>query len=533
VVRRLLLFCPALALGARMILLCVRGWGSGCLVSAYYEQPMTGGALFGSGARLGAAAAWTFLALGAFAGIGAGAARGDELERRLTELLGSVSASSVDMGVAVVDAADGRLVFCRNDDQPLIPASNQKLLVMAAGLELLGSDFEFRTLLGARGGDLVIIGDGDPAIGDPKLCEQSRRGVLDVFGDWTRALLSTGYESFAGDLIIDESMFDDQLVHPSWDKADLHRWYGAPVGALNLHDNCIEVTVWPTPQSGAVRWSVTPPTTLIKIVNRVQSSSRGVPVIARSSDPFLYTLSGRCGSRVTLGAAPIADPGLIFADVFSGVLREAGIHVSGTLRRERVRTRRGALPDDFAIIATHRTPIKDVLGRIGRNSQNLFAECLAKRVGYEHMRRTAGEPAIGSWVTASAAIRWFCRQAGADTAGLVFADASGLSRDNRVTARQFAELLVYMFRHENRKVFMDSLAVPGQDGSLRKRMAEMESRVIAKTGTLSGVKSLSGYVLGSETTYAFSLIFNYRRGSGATYKKLQDELCRLLAADIE
>ncbi len=457
-----------------------------------------------------------------------------ELASQIEGLLRSVPASTVEYGVAVVDAENGRLVFSRNAEQPLIPASNQKLLVMAAGLELLGRRFEFRTVLGLRRGDLVIIGDGDPAIGDPKLCEPTGDGVLAMFHGWARALLNNGHTSIPGDLIIDESIFDEQLVHPSWEAADVQKWYGAPVGALNLHDNCIEVTVWPATQPGdAALWSVTPPATIVEIINRVRSGGAGVPVIAGSGEPFRFILSGSCGSRAALEPVPAPDPGLLFADVFRGVLESAGFGVAGELRRERVRTRQGALPGDIEIIAVHRTPIGDVLTRIGKDSQNLFAECLAKRIGYEHMRRTSGAPARGSWVTASSAVQAFGRRIGMDTSGMVFADASGLSRDNRVTAGQFVDLLVYMFRRGDRDIFMESLAVPGKEGSLRKRMRGLEGSVLAKTGTLRGVKSLSGYVRSDGRTYAFSIIFNGYQGPSAPYKRIQDQFCRLLAAHSE
>lgn len=457
-----------------------------------------------------------------------------ELDARIREALRPLSKMSATCGVAVVDLDDGSVVFRRGADRPLIPASNQKILVMAAALEVLGPRFEFRTVLGRRGRDLVIVGDGDPGLGDADLSAVRGDAVTGSLERWASTVRGLGWSRIEGDLILDESIFDGQWTHPRWESDDLGKWYAAPVGALNVNDNCVEVTVWPTAEMGAAaRCRVDPPCALIEIVNQARSARDGIPVVARLGDSFRYALSGTCGSRVTLQSVSVPDPGLFFAEVLRGVFERAGVVMNGGVRRERVRRSDGSLPSDLRILAVHRTPLRDVLRRVGKDSQNLFAECLAKRVGYEHMRRTSSGTATGSWVTGAAAMTAFMRGVGADPRGMVISDASGLSRDNRLTPDQIVGLLVYMHAHRDAALFADSLAVAGRDGSLRKRMRDLDGLVVGKTGTLRGVKALSGYVLsGGIRRFAFSMIVNGIKGWNGPYKRVQDDLCRALVRHV-
>jgi len=464
-------------------------------------------------------------------GIGATRADADSLKREIASLLSSVPISGDHFAVVVRDLDSGATVYAHNAGRPMIPASNQKLFAMATAMDLLGANFNFRTVLGRRGRDLVIVGGGDPAIGDARLCKQ--RGVTGtyVFESWAKRLLSAGGVAI-NDLIVDESIFGDQRTHPTWESGDLQKWFAAPVSALNLNDNCVEITVWPAEASGErPKWSVHPPSSLVNLVNRAVSARDGVPVIARPAETFRFILSGRCGRRSTLAAVAVPDPGMFFADSLRVVLSRTGVSVDGDIRRARVRNADGKIPSDVSIIAEHRTSLVDVMGRIGRNSQNLFADCLLKRVGFEHARRAGERSPVGSWQSGSDAVHAFLGRADIDARGLEMVDASGLSRKNRATAQQFVDLLTYMHCHDDRHLFRDSLAVAGQDGSLRKRMRDLGKSVRGKTGTMRRVSALSGYVFASSgRSFAFSILFNDYRGSSRPYRRVQDGLCRLLAS---
>ncbi len=458
---------------------------------------------------------------------------------RLDALLRSLPTSKAVCGAAVADADTGEILFTHHPDTPLIPASNAKLFVMAAALDILGADFEFRTSLLASGDDLWVIGSGDPGFGDPRLSAGRDESVTAVFDRWAAALLAADRRTITGDLILDESVFDSQYVHPDWDPGDLQKWYAAPVGALNLNDNCLDITVRPAARAGAdAIWEVVPPTTLVEIDNRCKTGGAGHPVIHKPGRDLRYTISGGCHKPWPFPPVAVSDPGAIFGDVLRAVLNKHGVVVEGAIRRIRNSSEWSGHPR--TLIAEHRTPLADVLNRIGKDSQNLFAECLLKRLGREWQRRHGNPNATGTWAGGRAAIRaWLDSLPERPTDGdddrwadITIADGSGLSRTNRMTARQIVDLLTVMHAHPHGAVFAESLSVAGRDGSLyrHKRLRDLTGAVRAKTGTLTGVKALSGYVdTPSGRRLAFSVVFNGITGPGAPFNELHDRLCGILA----
>ncbi|MCH7720847.1 MAG: D-alanyl-D-alanine carboxypeptidase/D-alanyl-D-alanine-endopeptidase [Planctomycetes bacterium] len=460
---------------------------------------------------------------------------------QLDALLRSLPTSKAVCGAAVADADTGEVLFTHHADTPLIPASNAKLFVMAAALDILGADFEFRTSLMVSGDDLLVVGSGDPGFGDPRLSAARDESVTAIFDRWAAALLADDRRTIAGDLILDESIFDAEYVHPDWDSGDLQKWYAAPVGALNLNDNCLDITVRPAARSGApVMWEVNPPTTLVEIDNRCKTGGAGHPVIHKPGRDLRYTISGGCHKSWAFPPVAVSDPGAIFGDVLRTVLKKHGVVVKGAIRRIHNATELALARGPGTLIAEHRTPLADVLNRIGKDSQNLFAECLLKRLGHEWQRRQGSPEATGTWAGGRAAIRaWLDNLTERPTdgvadrwAGMIIADGSGLSRTNRMTARQIVDLLTVMHTRPDGDIFAESLSVAGRDGSLHrhKRLGDLTGAVRAKTGTLTGVKALSGYVdTPSGRRLAFSVVFNGITGPGAPFNELHDRVCRILA----
>ena len=450
----------------------------------------------------------------------------------LDRLLGKLPEPNAICSAAVVDLRTGRRVFGLNTDTPMIPASNVKLFALATAVEVLGPDFEFRTVLAMRGRDLVVIGDGDPSLGDPVTSEDDGRGITAVIDEWAALLKEKGLSKIQGDLIIDESIFDDRWVHPDWPADDIRRRYAAPVGALNFSENCVEVTVWPAQSAGRpVRWSVEPRTSLLDVKNRCKSGGRNRPTIDRPSPTFQYVLGGSCTKRSTLQSVPVPDPGLFFADVLRLRLADQGVTVTGRLRRARVRDAAEQLPADCDVVAVHTTPLIRVAARAGKDSQNLFAECLLKRAGYEFSRTRGDANPIGTWETGRAAVQALMTRAGINPDTAVISDGSGLSRSNRASVSDFVKLLAYMQRHRGWGIFARSLSVAGRDGLLRKRMNGIPGLVCAKTGYMRGVRTLSGYVETPDgRLYGFSVLFNNIKKATRPFSKIQDQFCRILAS---
>ena len=456
----------------------------------------------------------------------------DATARRLRKLLTDLPQRGVRCSAAVVDLETGRTICQVNPCLPLIPASNAKLFVLTAALDQLGPDFTFRTVLAVQGPDLVVIGDGDPSLGDARVAAMLGRPPDAVFADWADALLARGISSIGGNLVLDESIFDRQFIHPTWEDRHLKKWYAAPAGALNYNDNCVDVTIWPAEEPNAPpRWEVVPKTDLIEIVFR-NPGHQGDPVIDRPAPELRFVVTGRATAKFPFSPVPAPDPGVLMAGALRTALAERGITIAGEIQRRRVRLADGSLPADCRVVAEYTTPLPPVLARTGKKSQNLFAECLVKRLGYEWLRRRGGTDARGTWEAGVAAIERFLARAGNGAIAARVVDGSGLSRQNRASAADFAEVLRYMYHHPYRQLFADSLSVAGRDGSLAKRMKDLSGTVYAKTGYLNGVRTLSGYAVTPQGRWrAFSVLFNGFKGPAGPFNDIHDELCRILAAD--
>ncbi len=425
------------------------------------------------------------------------------------------------VSACVMELPAGRVHLDLNADRVLVPASTHKVVSSAVALDVLGGNYAFKTTLYFNGPDLVVIGGGDPAIGDERLCKRYERARLATLETWADAVRKQGRDE-VGDLIIDDRCFEDIRVHPAWEADDLPKWYAAPVGGVNFNTNCIDVTVWPR-DGQTPGYSVFPPTDWITIENQTKRGS-GTPWLHRPSNDAVYELRGRCAKRQTIQPVSVSDPALLFGHALAMVLESRGVTVRGTVRRPR-----GSGPDPAAheLVAVHRTPITDVLIRTLQNSQNLFAECLLKQAA-----RSANPTAPGSWGGGASLMNQRLKAWNIPLDGAVFSDGSGLSRDNRLSARQLVEVLKYVYLdRELGDLFISQMASNvGPVPTVRKRFLDIPGGVWLKTGYMTGIKSLCGYVATNDGRWwAFAVIFNDIPGENRLYNTLMVNLCRTLA----
>lgn len=472
------------------------------------------------------------VALGLAAGVWA--EPGTSIRDQLAAALAKLPHSSAVVGAAVIDLQTNQTVFAKNAEQPLVPASTMKLFSMAVALRELGPEFAFDTLLGTDGTNLYLVGDGDPGFGDEKLYAVRGEKITAPFERWAETLRRRGLVGLSGDVIFDESIFQDAYLHPTWERADLDNWYAAPVSGLVFNDNCLDFTVTPAKGGGPAVVTTTPRTGLAKIINTCASGGKGQPVLNHAFDSFEFRVSGRCSKTTNLGAVSFPDGGLLFADVFRRTLADRGIPTTGQTRRQRVRRSDGSLPPNVTILDRQQTPLSAVLARAGKDSQNLFAECLLKRAGYAWAKRHHTPEPQGGWATGASAVGELLDLARIDGDGLTVADGSGLSRSNRCTAAQLARLLAWAQTQPFGRNLHESLATAGVDGSLRKRLKGSDGRIHAKTGTMKGIRALAGYVdSDAGPRFAFAVLFNGYPGSAGPYKAIQDRICEILADHAE
>jgi serine-type D-Ala-D-Ala carboxypeptidase/endopeptidase (penicillin-binding protein 4) len=459
-----------------------------------------------------------------------------ELNQRLESVIAGAKIHQAVVGVSIQDLETGRVLADIRGEMPLIPASNQKLLTTGSALRVLGPDFAFRTeliLSGEHGERLVIRGSGDPALADPSILgrmtpKMTVEGLLEALA---RAVAQSGARRVT-EVIADDRIFDRALVHQTWPRDQLERWYCAPVSGLNFHTNVISVFPSPAQRVGASPVIETEPLApWIEIENRARTVGEGKNSVwlSRDTSAQRYTMYGdvRFASQSPIEVT-LFDPARFFAQLVAAELPRAGVAVgqvgatedgrrlTGAALEAAVGAARLAAEDeklDGRVVAVVTTNIRDILERCNNDSQNLYAEALLKRVGAEVTREA------GTWSNGAAVVRMMLSD-DADlgpryAASTVVADGSGMSRENRVSPRTLTKWLAHLHKDEKLgPLFKESLASPG-GGTLRNRFraAKLENELHAKSGKISGVRCLSGYMTDPRTgrVVAFSVMVNEMR----------------------
>lgn len=454
---------------------------------------------------------------------------GEPLATALSREVAAATRVARGVGVHVVDLARGAAVYAHEAEQPRILASNTKLLTTAAALAELGPDYRFETRVVLRGridggalhGDVAILGSGDP-----NLSGRFHDGdSFAPFRPWARALAARGVRRVEGELILVNGLFAGPRVHPDWPRDQLTAWYEAPIDALSFNDNCVLVRVRPGAQPGApARVETVPPLDYFRFRNSATTSAGrgGRLVVTREAEADVLVVSGTISRQTPLSDVWVAvhDPAAYFAAAVRAAFAEEGVSL-----RPRYRYEHGPLAGDWQSLAVHSSELGPTLAVTNKRSQNLYAESLAKLLGW----RSHGE---GTWETASRAVSEFVAEIGVPASEVSVADGSGLSRRNVASPRAVTGLLTRMYFHPYGREFLQSLPYSGERElqSWRRRLATEPYRgnVFAKTGTLRGVSTLSGYAKArSGRVYAFSILLNQSRGAGGAHAA-QDRIVRAL-----
>jgi D-alanyl-D-alanine carboxypeptidase/D-alanyl-D-alanine-endopeptidase (penicillin-binding protein 4) len=447
------------------------------------------------------------------------------LRVELSDLLQGATESGALYSAIVVSIDRGDTLFALNPDLPLAPASNMKIYTTGAALYYLGPGFRHSTRLmidgdvrdGVLHGNVILYGTGDPAISDRLLGQAT--GPFILMAD---ALREIGVSAVAGDVIGDGSWFDAEWLAPNWESDDRMSWYAAPVGALSFAENVVRVRVQPGAQPGdSARVTTLPATIGLALRNEVATVASGPTRVSfdHQGDAIVVRGTIRRAHRGVERTMPVADPANYAAAALRAVLEDHGIAVAG-------RTRSDPYPATGArVIAEHRSPPLSSLAAVtNRVSHNLFAEALLKTLG----RTTAGE---GSFAAGAAAVEAFLAAEMPDVRPWVSViDGSGLSRPNRVTTRATVTLLDYLWRSDHAGPFVASLPQAGRADGLR-RMYDLPAagNVRAKTGTISGVSALSGYVTAENgERLVFSIVCN-RAPRSWRAKSVEDAFATSLA----
>jgi D-alanyl-D-alanine carboxypeptidase/D-alanyl-D-alanine-endopeptidase (penicillin-binding protein 4) len=470
-------------------------------------------------------------------GLAAEASREAVREGLAGRLASRVSAAGLPQGrygIAVIErGARPRVVYAHGHTLSLKPASVAKVLTAAAALDLLGPAHVFKTLVTARGeleadgtlvGDLVVHGTGDPNLSGRFHDGDATRLLAQFVG----AVKEAGIRRVTGSLVLDDGLFDRDYFHPSWKASDRARWYGAGVAGLAFNDGCADLRVRGGKRAGA-RGTVEASSTLgpWQLESRVTTSPGGRPTVGGVwvRNESALRVQGRIPPKTTYTFShPVPDPLRFFGGAFLRMLDREHVHVAGGVRvaEDRADRRQGTTS-----ILRYGSALGPTLRVMNQRSQNFYAAMVFKAAG----ARVQGQ---GSWATGEQAVGEMLRRRGLDPKGQTrIVDGSGLSLDNRTSAATVARLLT-MFEQDLLRgpALYASLAVPGGEGTLRKRLkrGDLPRRLHAKTGTLarSGVHAMAGYVDGKDDTpgYAFAILLNTSKGGRAFIDGIVEEIAR-------
>ncbi|MFQ5805951.1 MAG: D-alanyl-D-alanine carboxypeptidase/D-alanyl-D-alanine-endopeptidase [Phycisphaerae bacterium] len=425
------------------------------------------------------------------------------VRERLTKLLAQLPKGTA-VGLVVTDCEEGTTWFASQPQLPLKPASVMKLLVTAAALERFGPDFTYETRLYTRKGELLVVGSGDPGLGDERIARRHGEPLHGELDEWARRLTERGVSVLKG-IALDDTIFDRQHRHPDWPRDQAQAWYQAPVGGINFNDNCLDA--YCTVAGGRVNLSLQPDLPASFFRNTLKVSAKHAPVAGRPLDQDVFEFRGPVSHSDQFQPISAARPTVFFGYALQRALEKRGVAAPGQVVRREITTTALA---DADLLDVRATRLPDVLWRANTFSQNLFAECLLKSLAaYNADGTRSGAP--GGWEAGVRVLEATLRELGLDLERAIFRDGSGLSHENRVTAQQVVQVLLIMRGHPHGDVFIQSLAQPGEEGTMRRRYGSLvlRDRLRGKTGTISGVRALAGYVERPDgATLAFALLVN-------------------------
>jgi D-alanyl-D-alanine carboxypeptidase/D-alanyl-D-alanine-endopeptidase (penicillin-binding protein 4) len=402
-------------------------------------------------------------------------------------------------GVDIRSLDTGEQLFEVNSGRLMMPASNMKIVTLAAAAEVLGWDHRFTTTLetaaaieqGVLKGDLIVRGGGDPAI-------NARGGrAAAVLDEWAAALRTAGIHQIDGRIIGDDQLFDDEGIGPGWAWDYLQYGYAAPVGALQFNENLATLTVAAAAEVDDPAQVTLTAGAGLTILNRVTTVAAGSPSTIdyrRHLDrPVLEVIGSVAAATAPLErAVAVVNPTIFCAQSLADGLIARGIQVSGrAVDFDDVAAElAGSASARRTLVTTQSPPLREIATVLMKVSQNLYAETLLKSIG-------AARGGLGTFEGGLTVVRGLLASWGIPDDAYVNADGSGLSRYNYLAPATVATILAREYRDErHREAFTATLPIAGKDGSIAARMVRTRAagNAVAKTGSISNVRSLSGYV---------------------------------------
>ncbi|MHC5613022.1 MAG: D-alanyl-D-alanine carboxypeptidase/D-alanyl-D-alanine endopeptidase [Nostoc sp.] len=414
-------------------------------------------------------------------------------------------------GILVQPLSTGQTLYSRDAQKYFTPASNLKLLTTAAALQQLGANFRIRTSIYQNGkGVLRIVGRGDPSLSDTQLQtlaqQLKQKGITKI-----------------QQLIADDSYIQGNIVNPTWQWEDVQSDYGAPISSFILNQNIFSLKLVPQAvgKSLQVLWIDADEAKQWRIINQSVTVAQNQPIyvnVTRELSGTALRIQGQLttNSEPSLIDLPVVDPNYYFLRRFRTALAREKITLGQTLVESG-----GVNQQEIAFVES--PPLSELLMETLQNSNNLYAEALLRALA---VKKTRGKNQTSADVGLEV-VKASLTKLGVDPANYVLVDGSGLSRRDLVTPEAFVQTLRGIARTPTGYVYRASLPVAGKSGTLKGRFqnTSAEGIVQAKTGTLTGVVSLSGYMNAPKyEPLVFSIIVNQSEQPTTVVRQAIDEI---------
>src|SRR5690348_46042 len=494
-------------------------------------------------------------------GSASGVAGVAEFQKAVNTILADPEAQKAFVGALIVDADTGKPIFELNADKYFTPASNTKLLTTVLALATLGPDYRFRTTLETSGtidsagrlrGDLTLVGRGDPDFSNRKMPFDAKNpidGPPDKpLADFADALVAKGLKEIDGDIVADDSYFPYAPYPEGWAVGDVPFYYGAPISAICLDDNSLDLKITPGDHVGASAWITVEPwpgydVYAYSVTTGATDSSAQFDVVEEpGAKQFLLRGSIPLGHATIDEPLAMPNPAEYTANVLKELLEARGVKITGEARAQHAPPPAGGMELDppapaagtiaqagpTVLAERDSQALIEIVRVINKVSQNLHAEILLRTVAKEK----AGTGSLSAGLNYE---KGFLSTAGVPDGDVEVDDGSGLSRENIVTPRAMVALLQYVRRQPWGDAFFSTLPVAGIDGTLDNRMKGTSAvgRIEGKTGSVEHTQAISGFATTVRGEHVlFSIFDNHNGGKGSDATRILDAISVAMVEDL-
>ncbi|AKG24255.1 D-alanyl-D-alanine carboxypeptidase/D-alanyl-D-alanine endopeptidase [Calothrix sp. 336/3] len=418
-------------------------------------------------------------------------------------------------GILIQPLGSNQTLYNRDSKKFFTPASVTKVLTTAAALQALGSSYRFRTTVYGNAENMRVVGGGDPSLTNAQLQALAKQ------------LKQRGIQSIKT-LNADEGLIQGDIVHPTWQWEDIYSDYGAPISSFMVNENTFGIKLSPQAvgRNVAIAWNDANEARLWQVINQSTTVANNQPNtinITRELSGRVLRIQGNLAANADPMnvALPVVDPGFYFLRRFRTALAGEKISLDKTALVTGGK-------NESQLASVQSPPLSELIATVNLDSNNLYAESLLRALG----TRQARKPQQTTADAGLELLKTTLTQLGVDATSYIINDGSGLSRRNLISPEALVQTLRGIARSPGNSVYRASLPVGGKTGTLkfRFRNTPAEGIVQAKTGTMTGVVSLAGYV--NPPNYepiVFSVIVNQTSLPASTVRQAIDEVVIMLA----